>query len=78
MIPWLGALIGLPPSRSHWTSYGLGVMAYGMPYANAIFTSLTSRNAGSVRTRTVATALHNMGVQAATVIGINVSNDYMQ
>jgi hypothetical protein len=48
-------------------------MAFGMPYIHAIYVALTSRNAGSVRTRTVASALYNMCVQAANVIGINVS-----
>ena len=51
-------------------------MTYGIPI-HAIYVALTSRNAGSVRTRTVATAFYNMCVQAGNVIGINVS-DHMQ
>lgn len=35
---------------------------------------MTSRNAGSVRTRTVGTALYNMGVQSSNIIAANVSN----
>ncbi|KAK3061684.1 hypothetical protein LTR53_019689 [Teratosphaeriaceae sp. CCFEE 6253] len=42
-----------------------------MPYIQAIFTALTSRNAGSVRTRTVAAAVYNICVQVAGVIGSN-------
>ena len=34
-----------------------------------------SRNAGSVRTRTVASALYNMCVQAASVIASNIYQD---
>ena len=34
---------------------------------------MTSRNAGSVRTRTVGSALYNMSVQASNIISSNVS-----
>lgn len=34
--------------------------------------AITSRNAGSVRTRTVGSAIYNMAVQAAAVIASNV------
>ena len=43
-----------------------------MPYFHTVFVAITSRNAGSVRTRTVASALYNMCVQASNVIGINI------
>lgn len=35
--------------------------------------AMTSRNAGSVRTRTVGTALYNMCVQTSNIISSNVS-----
>lgn len=55
-------------------TYALSVLLFAMPYIHAIFTALTSRNAGSVRTRTVASAIYNICVQTANVIGINVSD----
>ena len=55
-------------------TYALSVLTYAQPYIHPIFVAITSRNAGSVRTRTVASALYNMAVQAAAVIGINVSS----
>lgn len=73
VIPCLIALIALPDWRSEWTNYALSVLVYGMPYIHVMFTALASRNAGSVRTRTVASAIYNMTVQAAGIIGINVS-----
>lgn len=36
--------------------------------------AITSRNAGSVRTRTVGSAIYNMAVQAGSIISSNVSN----
>ena len=35
---------------------------------------MTSRNAGSVRTRTVGSALYNMAVQTSNIISSNVSS----
>ena len=35
--------------------------------------ALTSRNAGTVRTRTIGSAIYNMCVQAGNIIGSNVS-----
>lgn len=74
VIPCLAAMLALPASRSHWATYTLSILIFGMPYIHAILTALTSRNAGSVRTRTVASAVYNMTVQAAGLIGSNVSH----
>ena len=74
VIPCLAALIALPQSERPWATYVLCVLVFGMPYIQAIFTALVSRNAGSVRTRTVASAIYNISVQAAGLIGINVSD----
>ena len=72
-LPILIALEVLPASRSHWVTWILSVLLYAQPYWHAIIVALTSRNAGTVRTRTVASALYNMCVQASNVIGSNVS-----
>jgi hypothetical protein len=45
-------------------------------YAHAILVAITSRNAGTVRTRTVASALYNMCVQASNLIRQNLYCDY--
>jgi hypothetical protein len=44
----------------------------GHPYIHAILVAITSRNAGAVRTRTVASALYNMCVQASSIIAQNI------
>lgn len=62
----------LPPDRSPWATWILCVLVYAQPYCHALIVAITSRNAGTVRTRTVASALYNMSVQASNIIGSNV------
>lgn len=50
-------------------------MLVGHPYVHAILVAITSRNAGTVRTRTVASALYNMCVQAGSIISQNIYRD---
>ena len=72
-LPVLIALELLHKSEGPWVKWALAVLLVGSPYVHAIIVAITSRNAGSVRTRTVASALYNMCVQASNVIGSNVS-----
>lgn len=67
------ALEVLPAEASTWVRWVLVTLVIGMPYVHAIIVAITSRNAGTVRTRTVATALYNMMVQVSNIIGNNVS-----
>lgn len=71
-LPLLIALETLSTRASHWMKWALSTLLVGAPYVHAIIVAITSRNAGSVRTRTVASALYNMTVQASNVIGSNV------
>ena len=66
------ALEVLPADASNWGRWVILVLLIGAPYVHAIIVAITSRNAGSVRTRTVATALYNMTVQASSIISNNV------
>lgn len=72
-LPLLVALEVLPAKASHWVRYTLSILLVGNPYVHAILVAITSRNAGTVRTRTVASAFYNMCVQASSIIGSNVS-----
>ncbi|KAL9114464.1 MAG: hypothetical protein Q9227_001545 [Pyrenula ochraceoflavens] len=74
MLPVLIALELLPANASPWARWALTTLMVGSPYAHAIIVAITSRNAGSVRTRTVASALYNMFVQASNIIGANEQN----
>lgn len=56
-LPCLIALEVLPPTRSPWVTWILCVLVYAQPYVHPIIVAITSRNAGTVRTRTVASAL---------------------
>ncbi|GES57616.1 transporter [Aspergillus terreus] len=68
----LVALAVLPDGASPWARWILNVLLIGAPYVHAIIVAMTSRNAGSVRTRTVASAVYNMMVQASNIIGNNI------
>ena len=78
MLPILVALAVLPADPAHvegkytWGRYALTILLVGYPYVHAIIVALTSRNAGSVRTRTVGSALYNMAVQASNIISSNI------
>ena len=73
VFPMLVSLILLPEDRERWVVYALTVLLFAQPYVHAILVGLASRNAGSVRTRTVSAALYNMTLQASNIIGSNVS-----
>jgi hypothetical protein len=76
MLPLLVALEVLPGGTSNaWARYAVLVLAVGYPFVHAILVALTSRNAGSVRTRTVGSALYNMSVQASSIVASNVYLD---
>ncbi|KAL4926983.1 putative transporter [Aspergillus undulatus] len=66
------ALAVLPDGSSPWALWILNVILIGAPYVHAIVVAMTSRNAGSVSTRTVASALYNMMVQVSNIIGNNI------
>lgn len=70
--PLLVAVAVLPEGAGPWTRWAISTLLVGHPYVHAILVAITSRNAGSVRTRTVASALYNMCVQASSIIASNV------
>lgn len=72
-LPCFIALEVLPADANRWVKWALTTLIIGSPYVHAIHVALTSRNAGSVRTRTVASAVYNMFVQASNIIASNVS-----
>ncbi|KAL5116237.1 hypothetical protein ACEQ8H_005902 [Pleosporales sp. CAS-2024a] len=74
-LPLLVALEFLSPSASHWSRWTLSTLLVGAPYIHAILVAITSRNAGTVRTRTTASAMYNMCVQASNIISSNIYRD---
>ena len=72
-LPLLVALETLNKGAGAWVKWALSTLLVGHPYVHAIIVAITSRNAGSVRTRTVASALYNMCVQASNIVAANVS-----
>ncbi|OAQ67534.1 transporter [Purpureocillium lilacinum] len=72
VFPLILALRLLPDDASSWARYALTTLIVGYPYVHSILVSLTSRNAGTVRTRTVGSAVYNMTVQASSIISSNI------
>ncbi|KAF2435856.1 MFS general substrate transporter [Tothia fuscella] len=75
VLPLLIALRVMPADVSHWSKWVVCTLVVGHPYVHAIIVAITSRNAGTVRTRTVASAFYNMCVQASQVISTNIYRD---
>jgi len=71
-LPLLIALEVIPTTASNWTRYAILVLLVGYPYIHAILVALASRNANSVRTRTVASALYNVFVQLCNIVYSNI------
>ncbi|KAL4919518.1 major facilitator superfamily domain-containing protein [Aspergillus aurantiobrunneus] len=66
------ALETLPERDMPWPRWAILTLLVGAPSVHPVIVALTSRNAGSVRTRTVASALYNMSVQISSIAGANV------
>lgn len=66
------ALETLPERSMPWPRWAILTLLVGAPSVHPVVVALTSRNAGSVRTRTVASALYNMSVQVSSIAGANV------
>ncbi|KAJ5729608.1 uncharacterized protein N7483_004116 [Penicillium malachiteum] len=62
----------LPEKSMPWPRWAILTLLVGNPSIHPVLVALTSRNAGSVRTRTVASALYNMSVQLGAISGANV------
>ncbi|UZJ53608.1 hypothetical protein CBS101457_002928 [Exobasidium rhododendri] len=69
---FLIVLVTIPDSTGKWTKWAILSLLLAYPYAHPILVSMNSMNAGSVRTRTVASSVYNMFVQASSLIASNV------
>ncbi|PVI05873.1 MFS general substrate transporter [Periconia macrospinosa] len=74
-LPLVVALKVIPAHASPWARFSISTLLVGHPYVHAILVAITSRNAGTVRTRTVASALYNMTVQAGNIVSQNIYRD---
>ena len=73
-LPLLIALVALPPvfPNSNWSRWLISTLLVGYPYIHAILVALTSRNSGTVRTRTVGSSLYNISVQLSSIMSTQV------
>ncbi|KAG8811946.1 hypothetical protein FRC19_003484, partial [Serendipita sp. 401] len=74
-LPLLVALLFFSKESNQWAQYAVSALLVAFPLAHAIHASWASRNAGSVRTRTVATAGYNMMVQLSRIISAQIYRD---
>jgi hypothetical protein len=72
-LPLVIILEYMPGNANIWLKYSITILLVGHPYVHAILVAITSRNAATVRTRTVASALYNMFCQASSIVSQNVS-----
>jgi Major Facilitator Superfamily len=74
VLPLLIALEVIPHvfHESNWARWALSTLLIGYPFADAVLVAMASRNAGTVRTRTVASSLYNMSVQLASVMASQI------
>lgn len=91
MFPFFVGLVTIPVSASPWVRYALLTGVNGIPYskfletmsigdttnliAHAILVGMISRNANSVATRAVSTALYNMSYQFGSIAAANIYRD---
>ncbi|UOH80488.1 hypothetical protein LQV05_003142 [Cryptococcus neoformans] len=69
---FLIVIIALPDDVNRWAKWVVTSLLMAYPYCHPILVSMNSMNAGSVRTRTVASSVYNMFVQAASLIASNI------
>lgn len=73
LLPCLIALRWWPGAQVNaWATFALMTVLLSCPYTHVINVSLTSRNSGSVRTRSVSAAFYNITVQVGTIISSNI------
>lgn len=73
VMPCLMALRWWPGTiKDAWGTYAIITTLLSYPYCHAIVVGWTSRNSGSVRTRSISAAAYNMAVQLGNVVASNV------
>lgn len=73
LLPLLGFLCWWKGSMVNpWGTWALCNLILGAPYIHAICVSWVSRNSGSIRTRSVSSAIYNMSVQVGGIFAANI------
>lgn len=66
------ALVTIPDSTSKWGKWAILSLIMGAPFCHPIMVSTISANSGSVRTRTVSSAVYNAAGQLGTIVASNI------
>jgi len=70
--PFYVTLLTIPDSTNHWAKFAVFVLIVAMPDCQAILVGWTSRNSGSVRTRSISASVYNMMCQLGSLISSNI------
>jgi len=70
--PFYITLLTIPDSTSSWSKFAIFVLIVGVPDCQAILVGWTSRNSGSVRTRSLSASIYNMMGQLGSLVASNI------
>jgi len=70
--PFYVALLTISDNTHHWAKFAIFVLIVAVPDCQAILVGWTSKNSGSVRTRSISASIYNMMCQLGSLVSSNI------